>query len=91
MSNQYPVHILILEDDNTSNFAYKEAAVVPGYINLDEVLDYYAVDSSDGEVTVVTYFNGMSRLIRMSLEEFNNVVIKYKNSQNKLIINRRLN
>jgi hypothetical protein len=89
MSNQYPVHLLLIDENDPS--LYKEAVVVPGYIDLEEVLDYYAVDSSDGEITIITYFNGISRYIKMTLEEFNNVYIKYKNSQNKLIINRRLN
>jgi hypothetical protein len=91
---------LISEDE----YSVQNNCIVDGYINLDEVLDYFQCtfdlkefleyelsDIDNSDITVINYINGDIRYVLTPLEEFNRIYINYKKSLNTNIIRRRLN
>ena len=69
------------------------------YINLDDVLDYYDITSAYYDVqelegyyiTRITYLNGISRDVIYNIDDFNAILMKYKNSLNKWLVRKNLN
>ena len=106
MSNQYPVKCILPEVINERGDTVQDESIVNGYINLDEVLDYYEAplenismidkiisfnDLTLNDITIVNYINGGIRYVLINYSAFNDIYIKYKNSLNKNIIKGRLN
>jgi len=90
MSNMLPVWILLPEVRDNNETVLQEEAKVRAFINLDDVLDYMELPDNN-DLIMVSYFNGQVRNVCMTLKDFNDAYIKYKNSQNNFIRLGKLN
>lgn len=106
MSSMLRVDIVLPAVMNQEGETLKEEKVVKGYINFDEVLDYFedSIETEEPgsyssiineieerEITVVTYVNGYIRYALIEVKVFNELYVKWRNSLDLNIIKSKLN
>lgn len=99
MDNHFKVTLILGEvKDHEGNTLFPHA-FNDSYIDLSAVLDYYDITSAyeDMEelrgynITRVTYDNGIPRDIILPLDKFNEILLRYKNSQDKWVVRSKFN
>lgn len=106
MNSMLKMDIILPPVINQEGDIIKEEKAVKGFINLDEVLDYFrddVIEETTGyarlvmqeelerEITVVTYLNGEVRYCLIPLDMFNSIFQKYRTFIDKNIIKSKFN
>lgn len=99
IDNHFKVTLILGEVKDEFGTTLFPNAYNDSYIDLSAVLDYYDISSAyqDMEelrglqVTRVTYDNGIPRDVILPLDKFNEVLLKYKQNQDKWLIRSKFN
>lgn len=99
MDNHFKVTLILGEvKDELGNTLFPHA-FNESFIDLSAVLDYYDITSAyqdmeelqEYSITRVTYDNGIARDIILPLDKFNDILLRYKQSQDKWLVRSKFN